>query len=58
MTYDEQVEVVAKEIRDAYEQHSILRGRGPLALAWTEMPDERRDKWRRMARAAIAVMRS
>ena len=52
----EQVEIVAREIRLAYSRHAAERFVD--LLPWDEMPDERKDKWREMAQAAIEVMRS
>jgi hypothetical protein len=59
MTYEEQVEIVAREIRTAFLAHREEKyGDGHLHETWEEMPDDRKDKWRRMAKAAIEVIRS
>lgn len=44
----EQIDAIAKAIRQAYLDHS-----GIPRPTWEEMPDRRRDKWRKMAQAAV-----
>lgn len=50
------IDKVARAIRDAYDKQSREKGYGPLT-PWDNMPDARKNKWRLMAKAAIAIIK-
>lgn len=45
------IDELAQVIRNAFEKHTLSRGRGNL-VPWSEISDDRKEKWREMARAA------
>lgn len=58
MNYEQRVEIVAQVLRSTWDQHSQQKHGSMPLTPWADMPDHRRDKWRKMAIAAIETILS
>lgn len=56
MPKQDNIDVVAEAIRNAYDQHAQTKHNQPPLRPWSTLPEERKIKWRNMAQAAREVI--